>query len=281
MRLAAAVLMPLAALVVATVAHAASTGVVAGVDDITDSQSRTDGGLATSSVSAGSSVAGVEADLTHVHVFASDTTHYAIGAPGSGGQSDFYFELQGATGLVDLDFNFTTTGGFFRDESSFAYTSSGHWAAALRSGAGPWPYINGDLIRVKFGGALGGGAITMGSDFIGPGSVSTIPWDGENPGPFTLHSTFLGGQPSGGQLHLSVFGGGGNSHYDFELALRSITTPGSAEGLSLYVPDTGQRFEITSSGSLPEPAGWALMITGFGLVGGAMRRRLGHFARVV
>lgn len=33
------------------------------------------------------------------------------------------------------------------------------------------------------------------------------------------------------------------------------------------------RLTITTSGAVPEPAAWAMMLAGFGLVGGAMRRR--------
>jgi len=36
---------------------------------------------------------------------------------------------------------------------------------------------------------------------------------------------------------------------------------------------TGLRVEMTGSGAVPEPASWAMMLGGFGLVGGAMRSR--------
>jgi Domain of unknown function (DUF4082)/PEP-CTERM motif len=36
----------------------------------------------------------------------------------------------------------------------------------------------------------------------------------------------------------------------------------------------GGNFTLTGTGAVPEPASWALMLTGFGLVGGAMRRRV-------
>lgn len=45
-----------------------------------------------------------------------------------------------------------------------------------------------------------------------------------------------------------------------------ITVNGTSTGLASY---TGS---ITVAPGVPEPASWALMITGFGLVGGAMRR---------
>jgi hypothetical protein len=37
---------------------------------------------------------------------------------------------------------------------------------------------------------------------------------------------------------------------------------------------------LTTSGAVPEPASWAMMIAGFGLVGGAMRRRRGQTVKV-
>lgn len=36
----------------------------------------------------------------------------------------------------------------------------------------------------------------------------------------------------------------------------------------------GANFSLTTAGAVPEPASWALMIAGFGLVGSAMRRRV-------
>jgi hypothetical protein len=49
-----------------------------------------------------------------------------------------------------------------------------------------------------------------------------------------------------------------------------------------YNDSTGIRFTVggpdASSGAVPEPASWAMMVGGFGLVGGAMRRRSGKLA---
>ena len=49
-----------------------------------------------------------------------------------------------------------------------------------------------------------------------------------------------------------------------------------ANGSSLagvYGPTSSTAFSLTSGGAVPEPASWALMVGGFGLVGGAMRAR--------
>lgn len=66
-----------------------------------------------------------------------------------------------------------------------------------------------------------------------------------------------GGGGSGGGGGLGGSGGGGGSG-----------GAGSAPGLP--VPGSGG----TSNGTVPEPAAWALMITGFGLIGGVMRFRV-------
>jgi hypothetical protein len=50
---------------------------------------------------------------------------------------------------------------------------------------------------------------------------------------------------------------------------------------SYYDDSTGIKFTVTSqdaTGAVPEPASWAMMVGGFGLVGGAMRRRSGKVA---
>lgn len=49
-----------------------------------------------------------------------------------------------------------------------------------------------------------------------------------------------------------------------------------SDGVNLFNPDTAFTsvgVTLESVGAVPEPASWALMIGGFGLVGGAMRRR--------
>ena len=62
--------------------------------------------------------------------------------------------------------------------------------------------------------------------------------------------------------------GGVTAFYRFDAGVNMDTfgiNPGSISGVSLY--STGPL------GMVPEPAAWAMMILGFGLIGGAMRRR--------
>jgi hypothetical protein len=57
-----------------------------------------------------------------------------------------------------------------------------------------------------------------------------------------------------------------------------VGTPGDfvIHGNGLSTADTFSL--IVSAGPIPEPASWAMMIAGFGLIGGAMRRRQGALA---
>lgn len=54
-------------------------------------------------------------------------------------------------------------------------------------------------------------------------------------------------------------------------------TPGTYES-TLFGTDQQGQLVVTDLGVVPEPASWAMMIAGFGLVGGAMRRRVARIA---
>lgn len=258
---------------VAGAAQAAVTNVDAHIDGLSDVQSRSDGGLASASVGAGSGSASAFGNLTSLHVIGTDTAHWSTGAPQSAALSDFIFELQGAVGLVDLTFNFVTTGGATRDELS-TFTSGGDFGLLLTSNHGLSPYVTGNFsILQGFGSRAGTGHITTFADYYDPGSGSTVVWEGANPGNYSLHSNFLGGAANEGQLRMSTLFGGGNSSYDFLLNLASITTSSGQTGLSIYNPETGTRFAVTSLSAVPEPAAWTMMIAGFAMIGVAARRR--------
>jgi Domain of unknown function (DUF4082)/PEP-CTERM motif len=49
-----------------------------------------------------------------------------------------------------------------------------------------------------------------------------------------------------------------------------LRKPGSSVGYTVYA---GPNFLTAASGAVPEPANWALMLAGFGVVGAALRRR--------
>lgn len=96
---------------------------------------------------------------------------------------------------------------------------------------------------------VGTGALTnrgtLGADFLSRGS-------------FDIDSA------SGGN---SAFAYSGNTLYSINLAAGVVNNRATSLGTT-----SGPLFALTAA--IPEPATWALMIMGFGLVGGAMRRRL-------
>ncbi len=82
---------------------------------------------------------------------------------------------------------------------------------------------------------------------------------------------------SGGAVPLSIVpvpGGGGQSEAETNGRFTLTATPG--DGITrIRFETTTNSFEIDniSGSAVPEPATWAMMITGFGLAGAAIRRR--------
>jgi len=58
----------------------------------------------------------------------------------------------------------------------------------------------------------------------------------------------------------------------------SFTTAGLQMGASRNLPGLSHAVFFGSAGGVPEPATWAMMLLGLGLVGGSMRRRRAQFA---
>jgi choice-of-anchor C domain-containing protein len=144
----------------------------------------------------------------------------------------------------------------------------------------------------------------IGSYWISQSGPGSIDLSGNNPG--TLAQTFatiasltyrvsffLAGNPDGSPTvkALSVFATGGpTTSYTFDTTgfsrsnmgwaqqFYQFTATGTSTTLSFAAaasPDTpfGPALDSVSIGTVPEPATWGLMIFGFGIVGGAMRRR--------
>jgi hypothetical protein len=112
---------------------------------------------------------------------------------------------------------------------------------------------------------------------------------GSQPFDYTLNfTTPFQYNPAGGNLVLdflipvgATVGGAGFGFLTFDNAnldndgVRSVIDINNGAAVS-GVLDTSaaiSAFEVTSVGAIPEPATWALMITGFGLAGGALRAR--------
>jgi hypothetical protein len=73
-----------------------------------------------------------------------------------------------------------------------------------------------------------------------------------------------------------------NENYKLDLGAPGYDAPGGTNSaISAYVDDNAIGAQYTNyvfrvdaiGGAVPEPATWGLMLAGFGIVGGAMRRR--------
>jgi len=84
-----------------------------------------------------------------------------------------------------------------------------------------------------------------------------------------------GGQPSGGYEPGAVFppGGGPDTETSVPPILVEPPPPPGPDGGLILTPPTGPPVEPPETTPVPEPATWALMIAGFGLVGAQVRRR--------
>lgn len=84
---------------------------------------------------------------------------------------------------------------------------------------------------------------------------------------------FLDLTPTKGGFNGLLSGSGGPETPDHGFVIDGVFT-GVNRGESFFVPAQFNGF----AGGVPEPASWAMLIGGFGLVGGAMRRRRGALA---
>lgn len=82
-----------------------------------------------------------------------------------------------------------------------------------------------------------------------------------------------------GHMQWDNFGSSGDDAYCLDTPLAANTCIGSSPSEVIYVNgslnevDRAGRFVLGTAAVVPEPASWAMMIAGFGLVGAAARRR--------
>jgi len=99
---------------------------------------------------------------------------------------------------------------------------------------------------------------------------------------FSVTGTQYAFNPANGNLLMDIFvtnqdnvsNGSGNSYNQADYT--GIQTTRAVDAVAgIYSGGGGlvTEFNATPSGAVPEPASWALMIIGFGMVGGALRRR--------
>ena len=168
---------------------------------------------------------------------------------------------------------------------------------ALATTAQAAPIVVGQWYNFEFGGA--GSALTVGSaSTVGTNPVSISAPAG--PWTFTLATagtlTVVDGFLSGDQFTMSNFGAvigstsapvtGASCSNDITACLGNASfskatfalgaTNHSITGIASLSPfgGGGGYFIVRAvQGAVPEPASWAMMLAGFGIVGGAMRRR--------
>jgi hypothetical protein len=152
----------------------------------------------------------------------------------------------------------------------FTATSSNAANAVLRFRLRGTGSVDGDnTYRDDFELLFGTTSLFRGTFNLGGGGNNVIV---ANSGGATLSNYTYNGFFQGGFIDFSVpisLAAGSNS---FTFA---YTAPGPANGGGQPLSDEGFTIDNVSlvAGAVPEPATWAMMILGFGVIGGAMRRR--------
>ena len=121
--------------------------------------------------------------------------------------------------------------------------------------------------------------ISVSFNFLSPTGISGDPLEGKTFG-FNLFIT-QGGKVTWDAPEIYTFGNGGQLKITLQNTVFNQGLFGVDEGKKYGAVVTG-KFELLSeptiSSAVPEPATWAMMITGFGLAGVAIRRRRTTFA---
>jgi acetyl esterase/lipase len=151
---------------------------------------------------------------------------------------------------VGADYS-TTPFTFSLGDSSFTFSGTGDWFAPTAVQTGGTGQIN-SIFGSPTSYFVDRGTVTFGADkqYTAFGSATTINYSNSN--------NFIGLRATSGS---DVF-------YGFAFTTDNILNSYGFENVA------GREITATvASGAVPEPASWVLMLSGFGLVGGTLRRR--------
>lgn len=160
---------------------------------------------------------------------------------------------------LSVSYNASTTS--FLIQSTFAGAVDaalpGFYVIGVNTGTGTTPFGPIGEPNVLFNQAIvvqKDASAMIGATSLAPGSVT------------------IGGNALSVMVPLSMLASTGFDpmHYGFNIWPRSGTVGGLAT-ISDFAPDNATL--AVAAGAVPEPAAWSLMLGGFGLVGGALRRR--------
>ena len=201
------------------------------------------------------------------HLFAASALSLAVAAPAFADSIDFaQFGAEftnvanGATGVTNGGVNFT----IFGPGANFTeYQEGSGWAGE---------FANGQLIL--FDG--GPGAVTI-NFATAINSIQHLEAQANLVGAYTATLTAFAGLTNLGSVSynsMNNLGPEGSIPYldFFGAGITSITISTTNDGAGFALGGTGGR-DNAPPGGVPEPASWALMISGFGLAGAALRRR--------
>jgi hypothetical protein len=139
--------------------------------------------------------------------------------------------------------------------SKYYYASTSSTTVAFSAPIAAFGFYGTDI------GDYGGQLQLQLTDTLGHVSLLTVP-----------NSTSLNGEISGSNLYFGF--------YDTTTSYTSIAFLNNSSGSDVFAFDdmsVGSLAQVKPS-ALPEPASWAMMISGFGLTGGVLRRRRGNLA---
>ena len=186
-------------------------------------------------------------------------------------------------------------GNLISDGDFSSPNTGGGWGLFNSPSVGGWMNNNGDALEVGASGIYGLGCNSPGCQNLEV-NANTFDTDSQTVSGLTIGKAYdlswdYGGRTSGGPQAMTVSFGGqylttdtGSIGVWTNNLFHVVATSGS-ETLVFQALDLGglpsygnEVTNVSLTGSVPEPASWALMIGGMGLAGAALRRRRGAIA---